>query len=366
MSDETNLANSAIPIAFYLPQFHSIPENDEWWGKGFTEWTNVTKAVPLFHGHEQPDLPADLGFYDLRVPEVRAEQAELAKSYGVGAFCYYHYWFGNGRRLLNRPFDEVLESDQPDFPFMLCWANQTWSGIWHGAEGRTLIEQLYPGQDDEIAHFQLLLKAFRDKRYLRVNNKPIFMIYRPGDIPDLGAMLQHFRRMATEAGLPGLYLVAEHCDPNWDCKASGFDAFIHVPILDRRRKWVPWRRPAEKIRNWILDKLRRPTVKNYEKHSAYFVPEVASPLAIPCVFPGWDNTPRSGYSGLVFLGANPDSFETQVRRAVKRVLSSGSECNLLFVKSWNEWAEGNHLEPCRKFGHGYLKALQRGIRNDQQ
>ena len=163
-------------IAFYLPQFHPIPENDEWWGRGFTEWTNVAKAVPLFRGHYQPHFPADLGFYDLRVPEVREAQAAMAKAYGIEGFCYYHYWFGHGRRLLERPFNEVLSSGKPDFPFCLCWANDTWTGIWHGAPNKVLIEQRYPGVEDYKAHFYALLDAFRDPRYMTVDGKKIFII----------------------------------------------------------------------------------------------------------------------------------------------------------------------------------------------
>jgi hypothetical protein len=349
-------------VALYLPQFHPIPENDEWWGKGFTEWTNVTKAKPLFRGHHQPDLPADLGFYDLRVPEVREEQAELARRYGIGAFCYYHYWFGEGRRLLNRPFDEVLATGKPDFPFMLCWANETWSGVWHGVPDKTLIEQRYLGRSDEIEHFKLLLGSFHDPRYLRVFGKPVFMIYRPANIPTLRETLAHFRQLATDAGLPGLYLIAQHPDPYWDCEAFGFDAYVNASgFFLRRSKWVPWSRPGTKIKNWVLEKLGRPTVIPYEKHAERIVPSAASPLAIPCVVPGWDNTPRSGSLGLVFQGATPSRFEVQVRRAVERINSTGAKNGFLFIKSWNEWAEGNHLEPCQRFGHGYLQALKRAL-----
>lgn len=349
-------------VALYLPQFHPIPENDLWWGKGFTEWTNVTKALPLFPGHYQPDLPADLGFYDLRVPESRESQAALARTYGVDAFCYYHYWFGDGKRIINRPFDEVLASGKPDFPFMLCWANQTWSGIWHGAVGRTLIEQRYPGREDEVAHFQLLLKAFLDPRYLRVRDLPAFMIYRPDEIPNLSEMLSHFRSMALEAGLPGLYLIAENPDPNWDCVNAGFDAFVNMRNLQRRREWVPWTRPILKIRNWVLSKIGLPTIKRYDELEEYFVPNESAPHAIPCVVPGWDNTPRAGKNGLVLKGATPQLFESQVRRANERIKNRlGNGDAILFVKSWNEWAEGNHLEPCRRFGHGYLEALQRAV-----
>src|SRR3954467_6790017 len=170
-------------ISFYLPQFHPIPENDEWWGRGFTEWTNTARATPLFRGHYQPHVPADLGFYDLRLPELRAAQAKLAREHGVEGFCYYHYWFA-GRRILERPFDEVLASGQPDFPFCLNWANQTWTGNWHGAPNRVLIEQTYPGMDDHCRHFDALLPAFADQRCMKVDGRPLFVVYRPRELPE--------------------------------------------------------------------------------------------------------------------------------------------------------------------------------------
>src|SRR5208283_1156501 len=165
-------------IALYLPQYHPIPENDEWWGKGFTEWTNVVKAKPSFRGHRQPHIPADLGFYDLRVPETRIAQAELALEYGIGGFCYWHYWFGEGKKLLEKPFEEVLKSGEPDFPFCLAWANESWTGVWHGSPDKVLREQTYPGSNDDEAHFYYLLTAFRDSRYLKVDDRPIFYVYK--------------------------------------------------------------------------------------------------------------------------------------------------------------------------------------------
>src|SRR4051812_43400645 len=212
--------NDVRAIALYLPQFHPIPENDRWWGNGFTEWTNTAKAKALYRGHYQPHVPADLGFYDLRVPETRVAQAAMARRYGVEAFCYYHYWFG-GKRLLERPFCEVLASRSPDFPFCLCWANATWTGVWHGDPDRVLIEQTYPGERDYREHFAALLPAFRDPRYVRVDGKPLFMIYKPRDIPDAPGVAALFRRLAEEAGLPGLYLVGvSHLD-KWEPRPDG-------------------------------------------------------------------------------------------------------------------------------------------------
>src|SRR5439155_14140664 len=194
-------------IAFYLPQFHPIPENDRWWGPGFTEWTNVARATPLFPGHYQPRLPADLGFYDLRIPEVRVAQADLARAHGVEAFCYWHYWFA-GKRLLERPFTEVLESGEPDFPFCLAWANQSWSGIWHGAPDRVLMEQTYPGRRDHEDHFRVLVEAFADPRYVTVDGAPVFVVYAPRELPEPRRVTDVWRELAAKAGFPALHLVA--------------------------------------------------------------------------------------------------------------------------------------------------------------
>ena len=348
-------------VALYLPQYHPIAENDEWWGKGFTEWTNVTKARPMYSGHPQPDLPADLGFYDLRVPETRLLQAEMARDYGVDAFCYYHYWFGNGRRLLHQPFDAVLKSGQPDHPFMLCWANQTWSGVWHGLNGNVLIEQKYPGKSDHEAHFESLLPAFRDSRYLKVNEMPVFNVYAPTELPESVKTLELWRAMAREAGLPGIYFIGTHHTPDWDARSFGYDAYVKVAALQRRRQWVPWRRPLAKIGNRWLDFRGRPTILDYASEIDNIIPKQLCSEAIPCVLPNWDNTPRSGARGLVLHGSTPKLFGRQLQRAMSTIATRRSTNNLLFVKSWNEWAEGNHLEPCQRFGRGYLDELKRNL-----
>jgi Glycosyltransferase WbsX len=355
---ENGTEKRPIVVALYLPQFHPVPENDEWWGKGFTEWTNVSKAKPLFRGHQQPNLPGELGFYDLRVPETREAQALLARENGVNAFCYYHYWFGHGRRLLERPFEDVLSSGSPDFPFMLCWANQTWSGIWHGLEDRTLVEQQYPGLKDHEAHFEALLPAFKDPRYLRVNNKPVFMIYDPEELPDAKKTLSIWRAMAKQAGLEGFYFLAEHSDPFWNASLFGFDAFVNQRNFPRRRSWVPWSRPLEKVGAKINDYLGRPSVYEYQDLIRYFVPERASDLAIPCVLPNWDNTPRSGARGVVLRNSCPELFEKQLRQAQKRSAHRKAQDHFLFIKSWNEWGEGNYLEPDRRYGDAYLKVIR--------
>jgi lipopolysaccharide biosynthesis protein len=345
-------------IAFYLPQYHPIPENDEWWGTGFTEWRNAAKARPLFRDHYQPHVPADLGFYDLRVPETRLAQANMAREYGVEAFCYFHYWFG-GRRILERPFNEVLSSGQPDFPFCLCWANQTWTGVWHGAENRILVEQTYPGLDDYLAHFDYLINAFRDPRYVRVDGKPLFIIYQPEELPDARAVTDLWRQLAVKAGLPGLFLVAEHPEPAWKPAALGFDAKVAVRLPPRRRKWTPWNSPGKKIRNKMLDLLGRPSVIDYAAAAKNMVlPATPGMETYPCVMPNWDNTPRSGKKGLVFTNSTPALFGSLVETALSTLEPLPADRRLLFVKAWNEWGEGNHLEPDLKFGHQYLEVLK--------
>jgi len=348
-------------IAFHLPQFHPIPENDAWWGKGFTEWTNAAKAKPLYRDHYQPHVPADLGFYDLRVPEARAAQAQMARAHGVAAFCYYHYWFG-GKRLLERPFEEVLASGQPEFPFCLCWANATWTGIWHGNPKRVLVEQTYPGEADYRAHFELLLRAFRDERYLRVDGKPLFMIYKPRDVPEARRVSDLFRAMAAEAGLPGLYLVGVAHHDNWNPVTDGFDAAV-VQNLPGLKSQVPWRYPLLKARVKLGG--HKLTVYDYQDLVDTFVPDkTREPAYLPCLIPGWDNTPRSGMNGLVLQGSTPELFRRSVRQALANVAGKPAGHRLVFLKSWNEWAEGNHMEPDLRDGHGYLEVLRQELQTD--
>jgi hypothetical protein len=344
-------------IAYYLPQYHPIPENDEWWGKGFTEWTNTAKARPLFKGHYQPHIPADLGFYDLRLPETRIAQAQLARHYGIEAFCYYHYWFA-GKRILERPFNEVLASKQPDFPFCLCWANHSWSGIWHGAPDRVLIEQTYPGTEDWRRHFEVLLPAFLDKRYVTVEGKPLLQVYRPQRIKDCRRAMDYWRELAVRAGLPGLFLVGE-ANANSDPVAQGLDALVHVRFPRVRPQWVPWSRPIHKIRVKLEQMRGLPTIRQYEEAVEGLIQHPIPGIEVfPCLVPNWDNTPRSGTRGLVLHGSTPEAFRRHVRRAMERTANVPRERRIIFVKSWNEWAEGNHLEPDLKFGHSYLQALR--------
>ena len=341
-------------IAFYLPQFHPIPENDRNWGTGFTEWTNVAKALPLFPGHYQPHVPANLDYYDLRVPETRQQQANMARKHGVDAFCYYHYWFA-GRRLLERPFNEVLNSGKPDFPFCLCWANQSWTGVWHGAPDRMLVEQTYPGIDDHARHFDWLVTAFADRRYVTVEGKPLFLIFSPSEIPFVKELTEFWRRRAVAAGFPGLHLVGITHEPTvhlllgqsipiWNPKDYGFDASlrVRVPLVPG---WWP-RQPKLAVFNHaeIVDLLVAPPIVGVKDY--------------PCVGHAWDNTPRSGLAGIVFHGSHPRHFRRNLRQAFAQIAANEPEEQIVFLKSWNEWGEGNHLEPDLKFGLRWLEVIR--------
>jgi len=350
----------ARAIAFYLPQYFPIPENDEWWGAGFTEWTNTARARKLFPGHQQPTLPSELGFYDLRVPETRQAQSDLARQHGVEAFAYWHYWFGNGSRILERPFTEVLHGGFPEISFCLAWANQTWSGIWHGAKDRVLRAQLYPGPEDERAHFETVLPAFRDARYLRVDDRPVFYVFRPEDLPSASEFVARWQAMARAAGLPGLYLVAEMSDVHGRIRyssgeADGFDASVYMRLPAIRSR-------SAVLRMRLMRKLMRgPEI--YPYNPSIMNDSITGPHIQPCVYPNWDNTPRSRRGGVVLTGATPEKFRRNVEDAVASISGRPREERLLWIKSWNEWAEGNHLEPDLVHGRAWLEALEQGLRH---
>ena len=352
-------------IAFYLPQFHPIPENDNWWGKGFTEWTNVGKAKSLFKGHYQPRVPSDLGYYDLRVNETRNEQALLAKEAGIEGFCYWHYWFGNGKRLLERPFNEVLSSGEPNFPFCLAWANESWKGFEHGIKNRSvLIEQLYPGVEDYIEHFNAVLPALKDKRYIKLNNCPIFMLYRPLASPEIKTFINTWKRLAKENGLNDIYFIGHLNDLNYtleDIQNSGVDAVNTTRLLNYT---MFHRSYFQKIVGYINRKIRRiPLTYPYKLMSKYFIVEDEDKIenVFPSIIPGWDHTPRSGLEGLVMTNSTPYLFEEHVKKTIDLVKNKNDENKIIFLKSWNEWAEGNYVEPDLKWGKKYLEAISRNL-----
>ncbi|WP_159730172.1 glycoside hydrolase family 99-like domain-containing protein [Sphingobacterium sp. 18053] len=349
------MQNKIRLIASYLPQFYPTKENNEWWGPGFTEWTNVGKAEKLFKDHYQPRIPADLGYYDLRLVETRVEQAKMAQEYGIEGFCYWHYWFGNGKRILDRVFDEVLKTGCPDFPFCLGWANETWSGVWHGAKNKILLEQTYPGKADYKMHFEEMLPAFQDSRYIRVDDKPLFMIYKPELIPDAAEFISYWRELAAEAGLGDFYFVGQtiEIEKKSLILEMGFDAINVVRLYDYRRKEV---NILSKGYSKLFGSLN---VYDYEVASRNFSGEEDRELdCIPTIIPNWDHSPRSGKRAYILHNSTPELFRKHVREVFDTIKDKPAEHRIAFVKSWNEWGEGNHLEPDLRFGKEYLKVLK--------
>jgi hypothetical protein len=358
-------------IAFYLPQFHPIPENDEWWGKGFTEWTNVGKARPLFIGHYQPKVPADLGYYDLRLPEVREAQAAMAREAGIEGFCYWHYWFGNGKRLLERPFNEVLASGKPDFPFCLGWANHSWKAKNWNNEGnkpdRILIEQTYPGNKDFIDHFNEVLPAFKDDRYIRIDNKPVFVIWDTTTFPDFLTFAKLWHSLAKENGMEGVYFIGFCCGQTIMNKAlaNGFDA-VCLELLPECARSKP------NLFNLITRQLCRyiayplPLILNYDYFVKYCLDIFAKTpkTVIPCVIPNYDHTPRSKGRGIVLTRSTPEKFGFFLQGTINIQTSKGNE--FVFLKSWNEWGEGNYLEPDIKYKDTYLQEVKKVLKTKKQ
>lgn len=351
-------------IAHYLPQFHPIPENDQWWGTGFTEWRNTSRAKPLFRGHIQPRIPADLGYYDLRLSDTREAQAGLAASQGIHGFMYYHYWF-EGRRLLERPFEEVLRTGKPDFPFCLCWANETWSRRWLGEEKDILIAQRY-NRDDILAHARWLARPFSDPRYIKFEGRPLFLVYRPLDIPvELGAV-DVFRGELQRLGLPNPFLIAVDAHGrSIDYRALGYD---HVMAFEPALGELPgalndgrnWRRVRHNIRQRVLR--GTPKLYDYTEAKYYMNRGVDFRRKIPCLMVDWDNTPRRGDNAIILTNNGPAAFSREFENKLLQWAASEPSTDLFFINAWNEWAEGNHLEPDLRYGHGYLHALKQ-VRN---
>ncbi len=364
-------------LALYLPQYHPVPENDEWWGKGFTEWTNVAKSKPLFKGHYQPKVPTELGFYDLRMPEVREEQAKMAKEAGIEGFVYWHYWFGNGKRLLERPFNEVLESSKPDFPFALAWANCSWvNATWQKGlskkEGKTIIaEQLYPGVEDYEKHFYTMLPAFKDKRYITVDGCPIFFIYVPEE-PAIKEFISTWRRLAKKEGLKGFHFVAigrlgslkEKIDPK-----EKIDSLLSLGF-DAVNSWTYTRAEIEsnRVKKYLhaivskflgIDFVSKIKQSDINKH--LYLEEDKLENVYPLLFPNWDCAPRKGKGCTIYTESTPEVFDQQIKTVKKLIANKDPEHRITILKSWNEWGEGNYVEPDIKYGRGYLDVLKNNL-----
>lgn len=349
-------------VALYLPQFHRTPENDAFWGPGFTEWTNVARATPRWPGHYQPHFPGELGYYDLRVPETRQEQADLAREHGISGFAYYHYWF-NGRRLLWRPFDDVLRSGKPDFPFCLVWANENWTRRWDGQERDVLLAQAYSAEDD-LAHIRHLLPALADPRAIRVKGRPLFAVYRAEHLPDPGRTAAIWREEAMRQGVGEIYLAGvESFTSNLDPAAIGFDATIEFApdwrLLPRARRAPDAAAAACSPKDDLMD---------YDRMARFML---AKPWPdhrwFRGVFPSWDNSPRRARGATIFLGATPESYERWLREAARQTVAHNPPGErLLFLMAWNEWGEGNHLEPDARYGRAWLEATHRALEDARE
>ena len=349
------------PIAFVLPQFHPIPENDKWWGEGFTEWTNVTKASPLFKGHYQPQLPTDLGFYDLRLSEAREAQANIAKEHGIYGFCYYHYWF-NGKRLLNQPIDEMLRLQKPDMPFMLCWANENWTRRWDGKDEDILIKQEYSFEDDKEHMRWLCEHVFSDERYLKVDACPVFIVYRHNLFPNIKETGKIWRKIAKEEyGFKDLYLcITESYKTKLNPTEISFDASLEFSPHDVIRNKILKKRSVR-----YLENLRLKKKTNYSLRDFSLAVEQAITREVPkeyklyrSITPSWDNTARKGLNGTIAVGSSPFLYKKWLTAIIKRFTPYSTNENFIFINAMNEWAEGNHLEPCVKYGRAYLEVTK--------
>ena len=346
-------------IAYYLPQFHAIPENDEWWGKGFTEWTSVRNAKPMFRGHQQPVEPGELGYYNLLEADIKERQAQLAREAGIEGFCYWHYWFG-GKQLLEKPLQQVLASGKPDFPFCLGWANESWKAkTWldqQTAPDKMLIEQTYPEGDDD-AHFAAILPMLRDKRYIQVDGKPLLMVYRPLALPDGKAWTERWQQMAKEAGFNGLYLLghALYASEVDAVIALGFDAVNVVPIGDTKRDKRLAVRHLPTFLRYVCGKV--PLHYNYSTAIRVFASSVMRrEEVVPTILPNWDHSPRSKNRAFIMDHSTPEAFREHVQ-AIRQIVDK-KQNQLVMLKSWNEWGEGNYIEPDKRWGQQYLDVLR--------
>ncbi|MBF4507142.1 glycoside hydrolase family 99-like domain-containing protein [Flavobacterium sp. JLP] len=358
------MSNKIKPIAIHLPQFHPIPENDIWWGKGFTEWTNVTKAQPRFEGHYQPHLPADLGFYDLRLEEARLAQEQLAKAYGIHGFCYYHYWF-NGKRILNEPVDRKMQNPKENFPFMLCWANENWTRTWDGLDKEVLLKQEY-SFDDDLVHIQHLISFFKDERYIKVEGKPVFIVYRPNLFPDIQKTISIWREAARNAGFIDLYLgYALNAENRFNPQSLGFDfAFEFQPNSINFPQTIPYPNTTkDKIFRKIKKSLgmRELEIKCYVDYGSYVSNQIQKDFQdniYPGITPMWDNSARRKENNFILHNSTPLLFKKWLIHIKENYPWNNVPENFLFINAWNEWAEGNHLEPCQKWGTKYLESVK--------
>lgn len=366
------MKKKAKVIAYYLPQYHPIKENNEWWGNGFTEWTNVARAKPLFKGHEQPNIPADLGFYDLRMPEVRKQQAELAKDAGVDAFCYWHYWFGNGKQLLEKPLQEVVRLGEPDFPFCLGWANHHWrKKQWNKDVSRLdqtiIMEQTYPGEDDVINHFHTMLPMFKDSRYYKIKDKNVFLIYSVKEIPYLEMFINKWRELARQNNLPDFYFIG-HVNNVEEIKYArkfDFNHLVyenHFKVFESDNIW--FNRLHTLFASITGIPINKISYSRFIKRLDYSVVEQSNDI-FPTIYSNWDTSPRLGAAARIITNPSPKYFNKLIKDVINILKEKPEEEKVIFLKSWNEWAEGNYVEPDLRYGNERLIALHDAIIDDK-
>jgi len=373
-------------IAFYLPQFHSIPENDAWWGEGFTEWVNVKNAKPLFENHYQPRIPLDNNYYNLLDKQTMEWQIKLAKKYGIYGFCFYHYWF-DGHMLLEKPMENMLESKDINFPYCICWANEPWTNAWKSdMDPKVLIQQRYGGKEEWKKHFEYLLPFFKDYNYIKNGNKPFFVMYRPEICDCLNEMLDYWNELAIEAGFDGIdfayqqvsyYLLKNKDESRFRYRIEYQPGYARFDVQNNRKGRFNFLLIKTYIRNLILkidkkigtnlnNKLTKKglVIEDYDDLCKTIINRKGDDeKSIAGMFVGWDNTPRRGTRGRVCIGANPDKFEYYFRKQVENVKSNYSN-DMIFIFAWNEWAEGGYLEPDEKNKYGYLEAIKK-VLDDQ-
>jgi hypothetical protein len=375
-------------IAFYLPQFHPVEVNDKYWGKGFTEWRNVAKARPLFRGHNEPRIPADLGYYDLRMPEIREQQAALAKEAGIEGFCYWHYWFGNGKEVLERPFDEVVRSGDPDFPFCLGWANhswttRTWTKIKSNAEDSYIFKQEYPGEKDYMDHFYRLLPAFKDNRYITVDGKPLFLIFDLNGFNDFINFKNVWNNLAEENGLPGFYFVS-HTSTVPIINRENRKELLHPDVLAENAVKLAFEKGADAVETLNLqyaelkakgllykafgvvsrNKLNGLFLEKYDYGKIvnnYQIAMASRNNVFPEILVGNDRSPRAGRKAIIYYNATPENFYLGAKKAIDLVSKKPFENRIIFLNSWNEWGEGSYMEPDTKYGKGFISQLRRAL-----
>lgn len=375
-------------IAFYLPQFHPVEVNDKYWGKGFTEWRNVAKARPLFRGHNEPRIPADLGYYDLRMPEIREQQAAFAEEAGVEGFCYWHYWFGNGKEVLERPFDEVVQSGDPDFPFCLGWANhswttRTWTKIKSNAEDGYIFKQEYPGEKDYMDHFYRLLPAFKDNRYITVDGKPLFLIFDLNGFNDFINFKNVWNNLAEENGLPGFYFVS-HTSTVPIINRKNRKELLHPDMLAENAVKLAFEKGADAVETLNLqyaelkakgllykafgvvsrNKLNGLFLEKYDYGKIvnnYQIAMANRNNVFPEILVGNDRSPRAGRKAIIYYNATPENFYLGAKKAIELVEKKDKEHRIIFLNSWNEWGEGSYMEPDTKYGKEFIYQLRRAL-----